>query len=123
MNSWIAATFVLASLGLAACVTDPGYGPIDAAQKRHFGYVDMPNSLGGHTIRVVVPPNVSDPRVAFERWERRAAELCPDGYRKEIAIAQPNMLLIPDGAPVAMSFEVLGEAYCEPGATAPAAGE
>ncbi len=112
----------LAILGLtllASCVSDPGYAPIDPVAKRYFGYTDMPNGDGGHTIQVVLPEGVTDPRAAFAHWERRAAELCPAGYRKQIHTARRNMMMMPGYTPSGYSYEVMGDAWCT-GSAAPA---
>lgn len=110
---------------LAGCVTDPGYAPMDPAANRFFGYVDQPNGDGGHTIRVVLPEGVQDPRAAFAHWERRAAELCgPGGYRKQLHTARRNMLMMPGYSPTGYSYEVMGDVWCNvpaAGAAAPAA--
>lgn len=115
----------LAALGLtllAGCVTDPGYAPMDTVANRYFGYVDQPNGDGGHTIRVVLPEGVRDPRSAFAHWERRAAELCgPAGYRKQLHRARRNMLTVPGYSPTGHSYEVAGEAWCNDRAFLPTA--
>lgn len=104
---------LLALAMLAGCVTDPGYAPMDAAARRYFGYVDQPNGAGGHTIRVVLPEGVEDPRSAFAHWERRAAELCgPAGYRKQVHTARRNMLMIEGYSPTGYGYEVMGDAWC-----------
>lgn len=122
---WRAAALAAALAStLAACASDPGYAAMNAEAGQYFGYSDAPNSMGGHTIRVVLPAGVSDPRSAFAHWERRAAELCaPLGYRKQISYAERHMLYAQGAAPAAMYFEVLGDAYCEPAAPVMAAAE
>lgn len=106
---------------LSGCVSDPGYAPMDAAKNRYFGYVDQPNGDGGHTIRVVLPEGVQDPRSAFAHWERRAAELCgPAGYRKLVHTARRNMLMMPGYSPSGHSYEVMGDAWCNDPAFVPA---
>lgn len=112
---------LLALTLLSGCVSDPGYAPMDAAAQRYFGYVDQPNGQGGHTIRVVLPQGVDDPRSAFAHWERRAAELCgPAGYRKELHTARRNMLMMPGYTPTGHSYEVMGDAWCNDPAFVPA---
>lgn len=114
----------LAALGLtllAGCVTDPGYAPMNAAKNQYFGYVDQPNGDGGHTIRVVLPEGVQDPRAAFAHWERRAAELCgPAGYRKLVHTARRNMLMMSGYSPTGYSYEVMGDAWCNDPSFVPA---
>lgn len=98
---------------LAGCVSDPGYAPIDAVAGRYFGYTDRPNGDGGHTINVVLPEGVKDPRSAFDHWERRAAELCgPAGYRKLLHTARRNMINQPGYTPTGYSYELMGDAWC-----------
>lgn len=113
----------LAALGLTlltGCVTDPGYAPMDPAANRYFGYGDTSNGDGGYTIRVVLPEGVTDPRSAFAHWERRAAELCPAGYRKQIHTARRNMMMMSGYTPTGYSYEVMGDAWCnDPTAAAP----
>lgn len=106
---------------LAGCVTDPGYAPMDAAKNRYYGYIDQPNGDGGHTIRVVLPEGVRDPRSAFAHWERRAAELCgPAGYRKLVHTARRHMLTVPGYSPTGYGYEVMGDAWCNDPTYAPA---
>ncbi|MBW8304362.1 MAG: hypothetical protein K0M78_10570, partial [Brevundimonas sp.] len=97
---------------------------IDPAAKRYFGYADRPNGQGGHTIHVVLPEGVSDPKSAFAHWERRAAELCgPAGYRKQLHTARRNMLIMPGYSPTGASYEVLGDVWCnDPAAASPIPG-
>lgn len=105
---------------LAGCVSDPGYAPMDASANRYFGYVDAPNGAGGHTIRVVLPEGVQDPRAAFAHWERRATELCgPAGYRKQLHTARRNMLMMHGYSPTGHSYEVMGDAWCNDPAFVP----
>lgn len=107
---------------LAGCVSDPGYAPMDPAARRYFGYSDQPNGAGGYTIHVVLPHGVKDPRSAFAHWERRAAELCgPGGYRSQLHTARQNMLAMPGYTPAPANYQVLGDAYCNDPARAPAA--
>lgn len=114
----------LVALGVtlvAGCVSDPGYAPMDAAKNRFYGYIDQPNGDGGHTIRVVLPQGVQDPRSAFAHWERRAAELCgPAGHRKRVHTARRNMLMMPGYTPTDYSYEVMGDAWCNDPTYAPA---
>lgn len=68
---------------LLGCVT-PTYGPI-GAENSGFGYSDMRNADGSHTIRVVAMSSVQ----AHEFWDRRANELCGGpNYRKNIFRAE-----------------------------------
>lgn len=98
---------------LAACVTDPGYTPIDLTKNKYYGYTDTLNGAGGYTIRVSLPEGVRDPSTAFAHWERRAAELCgPAGYRKQLHTARRNMLMMPGYSPTGFSYDVMGDAYC-----------
>ncbi|MGV8930211.1 MAG: hypothetical protein ACOH1E_10685 [Brevundimonas sp.] len=108
---------------LAGCVSDPGYAPVDPEARRYFGYTDTPSGDGGHTIHVVLPEGVANPRAAFTYWERRAAELCPTGYRKQIHTARRNMMMMPGYTPSGYSYEVLGDAWCNDPAVAPSTGE
>ena len=104
---------------LAGCVSDPGYAPIDPAARRYFGYTDQPNGQGGHTIHVILPEGVSNPKSAFAHWERRAAEICgPEGYRKQLHTARRNMLMMPGYSPSGYSYEVMGDAWCNDPAAA-----
>jgi hypothetical protein len=104
---------------LAGCVSDPGYAPIDPAARRYYGYMDQPNGQGGHTIHVILPEGVSDPKSAFAHWERRAAEICgPAGYRKQLHTARRNMLMMPGYSPTGFSYEVMGDAWCNDPAAA-----
>jgi hypothetical protein len=98
---------------LAACITDPGYTPIDLATHKYYGYTDTLNGAGGYTIRVSLPEGVRDPGTAFAHWERRAAELCgPAGYRKQLHTARRNMMMMPGYTPTGFSYDVMGDAYC-----------
>lgn len=107
---------------LAGCVSDPGYARMDPEGGQPFGYVDRPNSDGGYTISVVLPQGVSNPREAFAHWERRAAELCPGGYRKQLHTARVNMLEMHGYTPQPLNYTVSGDAYCTgSSAVAPAA--
>lgn len=108
---------------LAGCVSDPGYAPMDPEARRYFGYTDQPNGQGGHTIRVVLPEGVSDPKSAFAHWEQRAAEICgPGGYRKQLHTARRNMLMMPGYSPSGYSYEVIGDAWCnDPAVASPVA--
>jgi len=106
---------------LAGCVSDPGYAPIDIEARRFYGYMDQPNGAGGHTIHVILPEGVSDPKSAFAHWERRAAELCgPGGYRKQLHTARRNMLMMPGSTPTGFSYDVMGDVWCNDPAAAPA---
>ncbi|HEY0600792.1 hypothetical protein [Brevundimonas sp.] len=112
---------VLALTLLAGCVSDPGYAPMDPAANRYFGYSDTPNGAGGHTIRVVLPEGVENPKSAFAHWERRAGELCgPAGYRKQLHTARRNMMMMPGYTPTGYSYEVMGDVWCNDPAMAPA---
>lgn len=70
-------------LALLGCVTST-YGPI-GAENSAFGYSDMRNGDGSHTIRVVAMSAAQ----AHEFWDRRASELCgAPNYRKNIFRAE-----------------------------------
>lgn len=67
---------VCAALGATACATDPGYVAMGASGGSPWGYSDVLNADGSHTIRVVLPSFARDPQDAYVYWNRRAEEIC-----------------------------------------------
>ena len=80
---------LIASVALSACATPLTYGPVSEMKpKRYFGYSETRASDGRYTVRVLLPENGTS-TMAFEWWERRAAELCgPAKYQKTIYRAE-----------------------------------
>lgn len=76
---------LIASVALSACATPLTYGPVSETKpKRTFGYSETRASDGRYTVRVLLPEHGTS-TMAFEWWERRAAELCgPAKYQKTI---------------------------------------
>ncbi|MGH7020088.1 MAG: hypothetical protein ACREEY_09415 [Brevundimonas sp.] len=66
---------VLLLMSLTACVSYD-YARIDPATKTYFGYADSQNPDGTHMIRVYLPSNIPDSKLARQYWDRRAAEIC-----------------------------------------------
>lgn len=63
-------------LGTAGCVSDPGYVAMGEPGGSPYGYSDVLNADGSHTIRVLLPASVPDPQIAYVYWNRRAEEIC-----------------------------------------------
>lgn len=104
---------VLAAAALAACVT-PEYGPIGEAGP--WGYSDMQNADGSHTIRVVAQTS----QMAHEYWDRRAAELCggtnfqKNIFRAEIpVVSQSGYVSGPNGYGGSYTQDVYGSLVME----------
>lgn len=70
---------MFSAIALVACATPVVYGPM--AENNGYGYSDLRNADGSHTIRVVA----TNAQQAHEFWDRRAAEICGGtSYRKNI---------------------------------------
>ncbi|MEY4555468.1 MAG: hypothetical protein RL093_587 [Pseudomonadota bacterium] len=63
-------------LGAGGCVSDPGYVAMGEPDGSPYGYSDVLNADGSHTIRVLLPASVPDPQNAYVYWNRRAEEIC-----------------------------------------------
>lgn len=61
---------------LAGCVSDPGYAAMGGPDGSPYGYSDVLNADGSHTIRVLLPASTPEPQNAYVYWHRRAEELC-----------------------------------------------
>lgn len=74
----LAAVGLIAVCGFATggCVSDPGYVAMGEPGGSPYGYSDVLNADGSHTIRVLLPASVPDPQNAYVYWNRRAEEIC-----------------------------------------------
>lgn len=63
-------------LGAGGCVSDPGYVAMGEPGGSPYGYSDVLNADGSHTIRVLLPASAPDPQNAYVYWNRRAEEIC-----------------------------------------------
>lgn len=106
-----------AGLTLGGCMTAPEYVRIDDATGKHWGYTDLRNADGGHTVRVVLPVG---PDLAYDFFNRRADELCEGkAARKSVHTAvRPTMHYDRYGG-MPGHFVLEGLVYCD----APAAAE
>lgn len=64
------------SLGASGCVSDPGYVAMGGPGGSPYGYSDVLNADGSHTIRVLLPASIPEPQNAYVYWNRRAEEIC-----------------------------------------------
>ena len=66
---------------LAACATPDYYVDRSAPDAGAWGYEETRMPDGRYDLSVALPSAVTDAE-AHAMWDRRAAELCPDGYEK-----------------------------------------
>ncbi|MDQ3125609.1 MAG: hypothetical protein M3Q74_08400 [Pseudomonadota bacterium] len=57
-------------------MSDPGYASMGGSGGSPYGYSDVVNADGSHTIRVLLPASTLEPQNAYVYWNRRAAEIC-----------------------------------------------
>lgn len=110
-------------LGAAGCVSDPGYVAMGEPGGSPYGYSDVLNADGSHTIRVLLPASVPDPQNAYVYWNRRAEEICggpPAG--KTLHTAQRAVIFVDARSAQAVrgDYFLEGLARCGPSLESPA---
>lgn len=108
--------------GLGGCVTDPGYAPMGGPDGSPYGYSDVLNVDGSHTIRVLLPASTRDPQNAYVYWNRRAEEICggaPAG--KTLHTAQRAVIFVDARSAQAVrgDYYLEGLARCGPSLESP----
>jgi hypothetical protein len=87
----LASAVVLSGLALsvlAGCADQAAYQPIGGETKSSFGYKETRTGDGLYSLLVVVPAQ-GGPTLAYQYWDRRAAELCGNiNYKKNIFRAE-----------------------------------
>lgn len=112
------ALLAAAGLALGGCLTVPEYARISPETGVAYGYFDIANPDGGHTIRVILPAYMGDPQLAYAYWDRRATELCGGPpARKVIHTALRPTIHYDRYGGMPGDFHLEGFAWC----TAPAA--
>lgn len=117
------AGLVATALLLQGCATAAPavYGPIGV--ETPYGYQDRLNPDGGHTVLVVMAGNAT-PTALRDFFDRRAAELCPDGidrtnvFRVHASEYYSSAPYVYGGAGVGsrarVGVELEGYVYCKP---------
>ncbi len=109
--------------GLGGCVTDPGYAAIGGPDGSPYGYSDVLNADGSHTIRVLLPASTRDPQNAYVYWHRRAEEICGGPpASKTLHTAQRAVIFVDARSAQAVrgDYYLEGLARCAASAGAPA---
>ena len=109
--------------GLGGCVSDPGYVAIGGPDGSPYGYSDVLNADGSHTIRVLLPASTPDPQNAYVYWSRRAEEICggpPAGTTLHTARRAVVFVDSRSAQAVRGDYFLEGLARCAPSARTPA---
>ena len=114
---------VACGLGVGGCVSDPGYAAMGGPGGSPYGYSDVLNADGSHTIRVLLPSSTPDPQNAYVYWNRRAEEICggaPAG--KTLHTAQRAVIFVDARSAQAVrgDYYLEGLARCAPSTRTPA---
>lgn len=111
-------------LGTGGCVSDPGYVAMGEPGGSPYGYSDLLNADGSHTIRVLLPASTPDPRNAYVYWNRRAEEICggpPTGTTLHTAQRAVIFVDARSAQAVRGDYFLEGLARCGPSQETPAA--
>jgi len=107
-----AALLAVVSLSASGCATDPGYVRMGGEGGSPYGYSDLENADGGHTVRVVLPSGSVNPQNAYAYWNRRAEELCGGPpARKTIYTADRAIIFVDARSAQAVRGDYVLEGY------------
>lgn len=105
---------IAAAMLLASCASE-GYGQLGTKTNHNVGFRETPQPDGSYVLYV----NAGTAADAKTFWERRAAELCADGYEKNIYSANRPTVLYDRSGGRPGSFQLEGRLSCKAATSVP----